>query len=1087
MTTLPATLAESDDEGVWGPATPPPAGPGEFLGAPEDPPPWEELSDVVGRLWDEGQETLVYMLVYDLETRLQETQEDEVLATAFMTIRAYGDGITRLLPAQGWTDWMSDLLRRWRIALWWQRRDRPRRQVEEVDFMQRSMAMGPRRPAVWLRYMEQLSEYLEGVRAVVYRGLEAWLRRQVEAGGPRMCVLGGMLRDVTNDRVIRKTGNDKERELGRQMVAVLTEELDRALLNGDLVEEVEAARSRLGAAVRDMSMDLANRSDRFRDEDAIPLEDGWGNSLEGEEVEVGMAVTRWLRERLPAASAQRTELYRQVVQGLRVQLTQECRHLRRLHMALEHVYVMGVDTGEALSQGEPEDSQLPPDAKDLTVGQGSSRPRPTVLDMLRGPESTSSSAMAAAAEGRDNGGERLFFECESLRKWLNHVFEASLSTLTMEMMQTEDQGSVARMVTDSVLPDEDSTLPDPLTPDEGDEEALVQKPPWESKGKGKGEREDSRERRESTRRHPRSRSRERRTWSSASASGWDRSRGRMSAADGNEHRPWRRERARLGVASSVAGEAVPDETVTNITTGLLGPQAWHCLLDMRSPLEPSSTWGYGLAPSSRANIESSFATMSPRERQFMSMELLRVVSAVLADIAQAVTNALDQAGDEGAELEGEEGDGHNLMQALPAAKADKLREASRPREIGSLLGSQFDKLTRSLMASLERMATDEARRVGQALANRLVNMYGVQQPTHLPPDAECLLSGFVTFGAEFQGNHEPLVAMDSYFVEHWWSLVEATLPPPLAMAPAEEGMPAEEGTSVPSAANLEPGNMVGKGMSHSVMTGVEHVSEGSLSGLQLTTETVTATTASGALLGTGTMATASGGQANTGSSAIGSVQVTSTSGLPGMAMRAAGGTADGPRESVVRPTTPATQIIHAPATEKESGGHEAGDVEEHDEGGRQRQGKRKDWSLALPTSSRIDLEDPQFQDAEARGSLPGEWTAGGTEGSSMHHPTSRMRRAMEDESNRLAAAHYREWERLVMAEAMGCLPEPPGIRRVGGWQAPTQSMSFRLQAGETLDLRIAFPELAQGQGQLPAGDVTEGEARLPQEEDDHEA
>ena len=175
--------------------------------------------------------------------------------------------------------------------------------------------------------------------------------------------------------------------------------------------------------------------------------------------------------------------------------------------------------------------------------------------------------------------------------------------------------------------------------------------------------------------------------------------------------------------------------------------------------------------------------------------------------------------------------------------------------------------------------------------------------------------------------------------------------------------------------------------------------------------------------------------------------------------------------------------------------HEAGDVEEQDEGGRQRQGKRKDWSLASPTRSRIDLDDPEFQDAEASGSLHGALTAGGTGGTSFHHPTSRMRRAMENESNRLAAAHYREWERSVMEEAMGCLPDPPGmqviiragIRRVGGWQAPTQSMSFRLQAGETLDLRIAFPELAEEQCQLPAGDVTEGEAKPPQEEDDHDA
>ena len=219
-----------------------------------------------------------------------------------------------------------------------------------------------------------------------------------------------------------------------------------------------------------------------------------------------------------------------------------------------------------------------------------------------------------------------------------------------------------------------------------------------------------------------------------------------------------------GTSGTEPAEERPREP--DLAMGLLGPQAWHRLLDMRSPLESPTTWGYGLSPASRGNIESSFATMSRRERQIMSMELLRVLSAVLADIAQAITNALDQGGDGETALE--EDEAHSLVQALSEEKAARLRAASVVQDVTDLLGSPFDKLTRALMAAMERMTAAESHRCGQAFVNKLVAKYRVSAPAQLPPDVECLLSGFITFGADFTGDAEELSAMDRYGVGLAW-------------------------------------------------------------------------------------------------------------------------------------------------------------------------------------------------------------------------------------------------------------------------------------------------------------------------------
>ena len=309
--------------------------------------------------------------------------------------------------------------------------------------------------------------------------------------------------------------------------------------------------------------------------------------------------------------------------------------------------------------------------------------------------------------------------------------------------------------------------------------ALVQKPPWERDNRG---------------RRSRSNSRERRTWRSANASGWqDRApnRGSGHVDDGNDHRPWRRRPSTRGTNASASAPSAPKGDGRG-SSGLrrdhsamlgtvMGPQAWQCLLEMRSPLEPVSGWGYGLSESSRNNIEASYGDMTERERQVMHLELIRVLSAVLSDIAQAMTNVLASEGDlREADGEGEEDDHSHLMQKLPPNKARKLEAASKkvvvPDITQAILGTGFDRITRSLMAALERMSSQEASRCAQALANRVVEHYGVAELADLPEDGEAMFSGLVTFGASMGVEHDRLNSMDNYFVTHWWNLLCEVLP-----------------------------------------------------------------------------------------------------------------------------------------------------------------------------------------------------------------------------------------------------------------------------------------------------------------------
>ena len=755
--------SDSGEEQVYGPPTP--LNVIEQLGLDPGRPqePWEELMTVVGHLWDEGCEYTVYMMIYHLQLMARDCPPElsVPLRDALRMLQPYDDGVTRTRLPRWWSDWLDRTLSRWAS-----RRHLLLNMASTEDaaaFVQTTP--GQTRPPLWRDLLHQVREYPPGIQGVVSRRLRRWVREQLDQRGPGLVVLGGLLLDVEKEEHLHLSSTDEEREVGLQLGESMIAMLDEALSNGTL--NSIATRSGTGLATRDAARDLATRADRADRTQQIPIDDSWGNALENEELHVGIALSRWLRRRLPQERPQRRLLFDLVVQGLRDQLAQECRHLRRLHMGLEHAYTMGVsDMTQAMDNATDDEMRsLARDYVDqivMNIGQNTSSR--TVISLLQ--EGASSSSSSGPPPRGSHGS--LFQEGEALRRWLNGVFEGSLSTLMLD--HAEDQEGSTAEAPNHPVEEEEQEGPGEAE-GEPDEAALVQKPPWERGNQN------------ATRRRPRSRSlsASRRTWSTASASGLS---ARRLTDDGNEHRPWRREvrhptreESRPTRPSSASRRNHSDALATS-----MGPQAWHCLLEMRSPMDPVEAWGYGLPATSSANVEASYGAMTHRERQVMNLELLRVLSAILADIAQAMTTAMlqdqEEAVEEPPDGHADDGDEHSLVQTgLPPEKARKLTKASAVQQLTtSHILTSFDRVSRSLMAAMERMSSTTAMRCAQCLLNRLVAQFGTTDTFALPEDATALLSGLVSFGAELNGDHEPLDAMDRFFTDHWWEAILPTLP-----------------------------------------------------------------------------------------------------------------------------------------------------------------------------------------------------------------------------------------------------------------------------------------------------------------------
>ena len=328
--TPPATLAMLDPEAenqVFGPPTPTmhTLEGLDYQGPPMMP--WREIDYVLELLWMDGREFTVYMILHYLRTRRDETPRDPAIESALLIAQPFDDGVTRISPPPCWANWVDDVLARWTMTFGDVEQGRP--DEEEHVLMQQGTPATTRRPTLWTRYMEQLAEFPEAVRAVVFRGLAGWLRERLDSSGPALATFGGMLRDVSFDRVTMfRACSDEDRRVGTDMVTTMIEELKHAEAQGLLTQSESA--SRLGAATRDLAMDLSERSTRWATEAALPLEDAWGNSLKREETEVGLRVTQWLRSRLQSSGCNRVLLYQQVVKAIRAQVAQECRHLRRM-------------------------------------------------------------------------------------------------------------------------------------------------------------------------------------------------------------------------------------------------------------------------------------------------------------------------------------------------------------------------------------------------------------------------------------------------------------------------------------------------------------------------------------------------------------------------------------------------------------------------------------------------------------------------------------------------------------------------------------------------------------------------------------
>ena len=607
-------------------------------------------------------------------------------------------------------------------------------------------------------------------------------------------MLGSMLNDVSQDiaRVL-PVDSVEEARTSDEVASAWIEDVGKALEDGTLY--ADCLLHTLGPATCDLAMDLAARADRAQHGSQVPISDEWGDFGEHEETQIGFAMAKWLRRRLPRDQGSRRDLYQQVMKGLQAQLAQEARHLRRLHAAFHSLSAMGVGTLPG-SDEETSAEDLHREAKDMVDQLVMEIGRETDARDIRtwlGMSATSSSSTSSTPSTYLQGNMRV--EVEALRRRLNAHFEGVKDELGLWMEQ-QPEGFLDDKEKTEGIRDGVQGEGDDLDVPGDDTNSLMEKP-----GKGRPS-----SRPEGRRSRTRSRSRGQSTWSTATASGWRRHPPGGSGSDGNNHRPWRREpveelwnrcggdvlrRARegdAGEARSSSGresrsprENDPRPNAEAVNTSVLPSgfraHAWHCLLDMADPMTtvPSSNWEYGLRETGRQNVRASFASMPRLERERMLVSLLRTMSLILQDIADSVQAAEADRGEE--EVEGDE---TGLVQTgLTGDKKRKLEDSSRKVDVTGLVGTTSERMARSLVSALERMNVDEARRCAQGILVRLQEHYGFGEvmPGNMPMEVEGLVSAMVTFGAEVGvPDADDMTKQDHFFTTHWWGMLQHQLP-----------------------------------------------------------------------------------------------------------------------------------------------------------------------------------------------------------------------------------------------------------------------------------------------------------------------
>ena len=515
-----ATVEDDDAEAeVFGPPTPPAVAVG----------PLRDLQETLNTLWDDGEEHTIYMLEGFFRNLCVTTDAGPGTPEwqAWEETRRFGEQGDPGLLTPWWRMWTRRLLERWRT--WLLRDEGEEGDMEEVQLMQQKASPGDKRLEEWKAFLFQLEEFSPAAKKVIVFRLERWLKGRLANMAVPLTALGGMLRDLLPYSTGLPGCSPDEEGQAKQVASGMIASLEQIFQDGDLDE---VGLEGVLAAVIHAAMDLAERADRTHFGEQVPINDTWGMTAEMECGEEGHMIARWLRAKLPTLPRTRALVFRTLRRRLELQLAQEARHLRRLHMAFQQAQTTGLDPDATVSMQENEEQEIFDIAQDLVdelvmvIGNTKEGPR-SILDVLHARGTASSSSAALAGPNRQG---TLAQEMESLRRWLNEVFEGELGLLDT----CNASGGQQNVTMVEEVESETDTADDVNENDtqgrglqgsnlrEPDETGLMQ----EGKGSRRG--------------RSRSRSRSRgRTWSSASSRGWWLPGG--TGFDGNAHRPWRRE------------------------------------------------------------------------------------------------------------------------------------------------------------------------------------------------------------------------------------------------------------------------------------------------------------------------------------------------------------------------------------------------------------------------------------------------------------------------------------------------------------------------------------------------------------------
>ena len=740
------------------------------------------VMDVVENLWEEGHTELVQRLANALVNTPAADTEAQAMAFAALRslVRDYRQGEVQADIPPYWQAWVAEAFRLvareggFRVCHAAPTEDNV--ETEEDSLMQFQnlnptvRAVRPHRPEPWQAALHRMRQFPSRIRRRILKLMEEWLERQVMRLGHPLAEVSMMLRDSRNVLCMEPLQGEEE-TVSQRAAGDLQGRLSRYL--DECHEHREGARLQ---NMLDMSLDMAQHYDEL-DFDQLPLGREERDRQDFEETQLQYLVNQEARLWLQGEASSRTMMASQLLQALRNQIGSECRHLRRLFIALQGLLLLGHhaerDSSAAASSAEVPGEEWVSGAVDNLV------------------------MLASQDHGQASAEVGWFEEMMRLRRWLasdrfldvsDHNDDVELDHEEAEETVAPDANSKPRQ--DAVPVDED-VIPSNVA--EPDASSLVQnRPPW----KQDGHRQRSRSRR---------------------------GRGRPTTAhqeradrETNAHRPWRNAGGEVGrtTASRVVSAAAartrarhPAVIRTNEGDCNLGVHAWHVLLNMVSALEAPVEPEYGLSPEQHANIRATFSDMGTTEIAHMVGSFLRFVAILSHDVADALEEAIEN----NEPPERPEADDAEFMQRF-LKKADEDKSSSKGGETESMgstvpvFGSAVEMQISTVVSALEVMPTHTAERRVMGLLQRLNLQYRLQEVgtrAMIPQEVLLVESALVTFTDGVEVDYlANMVGQDKEFVDYWWRVLGRHLPRGTLGEDAPSGSASWDTYLVPSKATL---------------------------------------------------------------------------------------------------------------------------------------------------------------------------------------------------------------------------------------------------------------------------------------------